>query len=69
MKKRIKYDRWEESLTQDRKGFTAFRYTFFLGEKVADVIILSDCSHRRAWEKIQDILLKKMEYVAPEKEK
>lgn len=64
-KEKTKYDRVEFNLTEDRQGFTAFRYTYYLKEKCVDILIYSDCSHKRAAELAFKREMDKMEWIKP----
>lgn len=48
----FKFDNVEMTLTQDRMGYTAFKFTVFYKKKPVEVVIFDDCSHRQACRKM-----------------
>jgi len=59
--KKYQIDKVLMRLTRDMSGYTAFAFDLFLDEKIVNTHIISDCSHRKACEKMQTIIAKKYE--------
>jgi len=59
--KKYQIDKVSMRLTQDMSGYTAFAFDLFLNEKIVNTHIISDCSHRKACDKMQTIIAKKYE--------
>lgn len=59
--KKLKFDKVEMRITQDSDGYVAFAYDVTLKEKPVDTIIFSDCSNRKASERMAAIVAKKYE--------
>ena len=63
MREKIKWDSMKSEIGEDREGFCNFHYTFYLQGKMVDKLIISDCSHRKAEEKMFKHRCDKMECV------
>jgi hypothetical protein len=60
-RKKTKCDKVQMRLTKDRQGYYAFAYDISFQGKLIDTIIFSDCSHKKASEKIAVLLDKRFE--------
>lgn len=56
-KEKMKWSDYEFSVVTDNEGYKAFMYKFYLDKKLTGVKILSNCSHKKAEEKINSFLL------------
>jgi hypothetical protein len=56
MRTKLQYDKVEMRITQDSSGYVAFAYDITLKGKPVDTLIFSDCSNRRASERMAKIL-------------